>query len=204
MCVVLPIAGVTRDYCNVNSCNSGDKCKITNPFFVWTFWPTHALEPILEWHCGQVVKAFNCRPGWNPTCCFTGKVFSLPFIPLGDKPLAERTGLKNKHLCLFMSFHSPTLVYAQDNFECSRTWGQFLGLSQKLDPGQLSSMVSHFPIEDQPTFWPVTSPDPWQSWMLLAVDITVFLHTWSQQTKDKLSGKKERPSKEIKELSCLY
>jgi len=28
-------------------------------------------------------------PGLNPTCCFTGKVFSLPLLPLGDQPLAE-------------------------------------------------------------------------------------------------------------------
>jgi len=29
-------------------------------------------------------------PGSNTTCCFTGKVVSLPLFPLGDQPLAER------------------------------------------------------------------------------------------------------------------
>jgi len=42
-------------------------------------------------------------------------VFSLPFLPLGDQSLAERTGLKNKHLCLF--------VFSQSDF--SLCTGQF-------------------------------------------------------------------------------
>lgn len=29
-------------------------------------------------------------PGSNPTNCFTGKVFSLPFHSLGDQPLVDR------------------------------------------------------------------------------------------------------------------
>ena len=30
-------------------------------------------------------------PGLNPTCCFAGKMFCIPLLPLEDQPLAERT-----------------------------------------------------------------------------------------------------------------
>ena len=42
-------------------------------------------------------------PGLNPTCCFTGKVFSLPVLPLGDQPLAEGARRTFAFSCLFIS-----------------------------------------------------------------------------------------------------
>ena len=39
-------------------------------------------------------------PGLNPTCCFTGKVFSLPLYPWEISLRLKRPGGKDKHLCL--------------------------------------------------------------------------------------------------------
>jgi len=42
--------------------------------------------------CDTVVKAFNNGPKFpslNPTCCFTGEVFSLSLHPLRDQPLVS-------------------------------------------------------------------------------------------------------------------
>ena len=53
--------------------------------------------------CGQVVKAFDCGPevpGSNPTCCFTGKVLSLPLLTLGGQmlPYASSHATSKPHL----------------------------------------------------------------------------------------------------------
>ena len=48
----------------------------------------------MEWHCGQVVRAFDYSPRFESHLYF----FTLP--PLGRPPFYWK-GLENKHLCLF-------------------------------------------------------------------------------------------------------
>jgi len=48
------------------------------------------IESEVYRYCGQVMKAFDCRPigpSLNSTGCFTGK---LSLLPLGDEPLDKR------------------------------------------------------------------------------------------------------------------
>ncbi len=65
-------------------------------------------------------------PGSNPTCCFTVKEFSLPLLPLGDQPRAEK-------VCM----------------EVKRTFFKNLNYAW----GQGPRLQSSSPLGDQPRAW---------------------------------------------------
>jgi len=65
-------------------------------------------QPVM-WPCGLSIQLWTKRS--NPTCCFTGSVFSLPLLPLGGQPLVERTWrLKLSTFALTFAFTSTSLA----------------------------------------------------------------------------------------------